>query len=266
MSKFRFLLLSLFISLIFIEPLAFSGVTEPAKKVLKVGTTPDYPPLIFKKDGVYSGIEAELAAMLSRELGLEIVFIDMPMSEIFSSLESGKVDMIMSGISVTRERKKQVRFLFPFMTINQMAVVRKEMENGFASAESIYDTSLKVGYGKGTTGELLVKENMKKAKGIAFNSPNSGLEALEKKEIDLFIYDSPYIWNLFNEKKEKELSGLFWPLTEEDIAWAVSLKNEKLAETINDLVIKWKRNGTTTKIMNKWIRIKRTFVAYGEVS
>ncbi|MBN2144595.1 MAG: amino acid ABC transporter substrate-binding protein [Candidatus Aureabacteria bacterium] len=237
-----------------------------AEPALRVGTTPDYPPLIFKKDGKYEGIEAELAALLSKELGRKIVFVDLPMDSIFSVLQDGKVDIIMSGISVTWERQKLARFLFPFMTINQMAVVRKDMESHFESPESIYNTNRKVGFGKGTTGELLVRENMKNAQGIAFSSPDEALSALNKKEIDLFIYDSPYIWNFFNEKKDSELTGLFWPLTEEDLAWAVRQSDTELADRVNNIVVKWKRNGTTAKIIHKWIRVKRTIVASGDVT
>jgi ABC-type amino acid transport substrate-binding protein len=260
------LFLVFFISLISLTSFcAYSAEKPAAKKPLRVGTTPDYPPLIFKKDGKYAGIEAELAVLLSKELGREIEFVDLPMEAIFSALQEGKVDMIMSGISVTWERQKLARFLFPFMTINQMAVVRTEMENNFESPDSIYNTKLKVGYGKGTTGELLVLENIRNAQMKAFSFPKEALDALKKKEIDLFIYDSPYIWNLVSENRGKDLTGLFWPLTEEDLAWAVSLNDSELADTINDIVVKWKRNGTTTKIVNRWIRVKRTLVAYGDV-
>lgn len=260
-------------AIIFASLFPFSACGEPAakpseskEKILRIATTPDYPPLIFKKNDLYCGIEAEMAELLAKELQCRIIYVDIPMDFIFSSIRRGKADMIMLGTSVTPERQKQVRFLLPFMTISQMAIVRTEMESKFDSAESIYNTDLRVGFIKGTTGELLVLENLKKASPHTFSTPAKTLVALKNGGIDLLIYDSPYIWNLFNEKKGENLSGLFWPLTDEDLAWAVGLDNSELADRINAIILKWKRNGTITKIINKWIKLKRIFVAAVELA
>lgn len=264
MSKFKRCNTGL-VLLIFTILFSFSCSSEEAQKIIRVGTTPNYPPLIFKTKNKYLGIEAELATLLSKELRCEIKYIEIPMNSIFSALEEGKVDMIMSGISVTYERQSQVQFLFPFMTISQMAIVRTENEPDYESVDDIYNSKAKFGFEQGTTGELFVKENIPLSEKFPFPSPDKGLLALKEKKIDIFIYDSPLIWKITNENQDQDFAGLFWPLTEEDVAWAVNKNNAELNHLINMAILKWKKNGTLNRVINRWIKVKRTFVAWAEM-
>ena len=66
---------------------------------LLVGVCPNYPPIIFSKDGKITGLEGDMALALGRELHKSVEFIAMDWEELIPALISGRVDVIMSGAS-----------------------------------------------------------------------------------------------------------------------------------------------------------------------
>ena len=93
---------------------------------LRVAISPDYEPLAFKKDGEIAGIEVDNAQAVANVLGRRLKLIEMPFDEFIPSLDIGKVDVVMSGYSVTAERAEKVDYTRPFMEVGQMVIVRTD--------------------------------------------------------------------------------------------------------------------------------------------
>jgi len=89
-----------------------SAVSNP---VLRVGLTANFPPLIDKVDGKLEGIEIDLAREVGKDLGKRMVFVEMPWVELIAALKAGEIDVIMSGMSITAERKKEISFTEPYL-------------------------------------------------------------------------------------------------------------------------------------------------------
>jgi hypothetical protein len=60
-----------------------------------------------------------------------------------------------------------------------------------------------------------------KAKLMPQPTVEDGVAALRHGVIDSFIHDAPTVWRIGGNPAEKELIGLYWPLSEESLAWAV---------------------------------------------
>ena len=237
-----------------------SGCASPDKnkktgQLLRIGVCPNYPPVIYKKDGKISGIEADLAQYISDELSSPIEFVEIPFAELIPSVEKGKVDIIMSGLSLTETRQKKVRFVEPYFNIGQMALIKKSEAKRFSSFKGIYETEEKVGCQKGTTAEIFIKENMPKAKLETFENPVKAIKALKAGSLDIYIGDAPYVLNTLNDNKN--LEALNWLLTTESLAWAMP-KNEGynyIYDKLNNIVLHAKQNGTMRKILNNYFEI-----------
>ncbi len=93
-------------------------------ETLRIGTSGSYPPLSFKQDGRLTGMEVALAEAVSAQLNVKTRFIEVPLDELIPALNSGKIDVIMSGLSVTEERSRKVLFTDPYMEIGQMGIIR----------------------------------------------------------------------------------------------------------------------------------------------
>jgi len=90
------------------------------KKELVVGISGNQPPFsATSREGELIGLDAELAELIADAMGVKIKFEVMPFSELLSSLETGKVEMVLSGMTITPERNKSCfrRPLFSFRKV-----------------------------------------------------------------------------------------------------------------------------------------------------
>ena len=110
-------------------------------KKLVVAVSPDYPPFEFKtlvdgKDQVV-GSDIKLAQAIANELGVKLEVTTMSFDNVLSSLQSGKADLAISGISVTDERKKTFDFSDPYYETQNAIIVRKDQESTYSSLDAL---------------------------------------------------------------------------------------------------------------------------------
>jgi len=101
-----------------------TGVSEPSAPVperilrrgeLVVDTSGEQPPLTAKtKEGKIIGLDADLATYMANAMGVKPKFEVMPFSELLPALEAGKLDMILSGMTMTPQRNLKVAFVGPY--------------------------------------------------------------------------------------------------------------------------------------------------------
>ena len=146
-----------FVSLVFIFTVSIVLGNFAYSETLRVGVATSYPPVVFKDNGKITGIEADLAKKVSDISGMTIKFIEIPWDELEQALNQGEIDVVMSGVSVTEERKKRVDFTRPYMTIGQMVLIKADNLMSLASKMSMYSAGKRFGVEKNTTGEQFVK-------------------------------------------------------------------------------------------------------------
>ena len=225
---------------------------------LKVGMSPDYPPLAFKKDGELKGIEVDFAVAAGKEMGREAVFMEMPFDQLIPSLNAGTIDVIMTGMSITRKREGEVRFLPPYTVVGQMAIIRKDRISQLGHPAVLKRQGIRIGCVMNTTGEFYVKNNLPAATRVPLVSVNQGFQALRSYAIDVFIHDAPTAWRIAEDPSLEDLFSLYHPLTEEYLAWAVSKTDSYTYNELNKILSTWKENGYLDTVLTKWIPVKIT--------
>lgn len=224
--------------------------------VLRVGVSPDYPPVVFERDGEIVGIEADFARLVGNALDRPIVFERFAFPQLLDVLEAGRVDIVMSGVSITPERARRVLFTQPYMQAGQLLLIRAADVARFGRAEGIRHGGARIGYERGTTGERFVAEELDRSRSFAFDSVQEGLRSLRAGRIDYFIHDAPTVWRIAGDPKHRDLMGLYQPLTRESLAWAVQLENEPLKRQLDDLVLQWRREGLIDRVLDRWIPVR----------
>jgi ABC-type amino acid transport substrate-binding protein len=232
----------------------FSAITALADG-LRVGVSPDYPPLAYKQEGRIVGIEADNARAVGEIIGQKMTLVEMPFEKLLPSLQSGEVDVIMSGFSVTPERSEQVMFSDAYMRMGQMAIMHKDKVGQFAQPWSIYREGVRVGVEAGTTGDAFAQKELKDAEIKYFADAAAAFNGLRESEIDLYIHDAPTSWQLATSTENSDLISLYSPLTDEMLAWAVRKDDVGLAGELNSALAKMKANGTLRYILNRWIPV-----------
>jgi len=227
-----------------------------AAGALRVGLSPDYPPLAYKQDGRVVGIEADNARAVGEILARPITLVELPFEQLIPALTAGRIDVIMSGLSVTADRSKQVTFTDAYMRVGQMAILHKDKVARFAQPWSIYREGVRVGVERGTTGDAFAQRELKDAKITYYENSDAAFAGLRRDEIDLYVHDAPTSWQLAQSMENDDLISLYAPLTEEMLAWAVRPEDAALAAELNQALALMKSNGTLQYILNRWIPVK----------
>ena len=252
MKPYRFIGL-LFLSLLF--SCASSKLTEPA---IRVGISPDYEPVIYKKAGRATGLEAAFAEQLGKELNREIQFVEMPFTSLIPALQGRRIDIIMSGMSITEERKQKVKFTQPYMSISQMLLIRREEMSRFQKPGNNRYINSKIIFGaeRGTTGHQLAIKHLPKNRIVPFSNFAQGLAQLKTGKIDCYIADAPLIWNYADGKKDPELTGVYWDFSKEQLAWAINRTNFALYRQVSSIIQRWHMQGTASNIISRWVPMR----------
>ena len=210
----------MFFLLVLMCPFA-NAADNPVPSPLRIGTTATYAPLTFKTDGIFQGVEADMAKAIGEILQVETRVVEMPVEALIPALNNNKIDVIMSGMSVTDERSKRVLFTDSYMKIGQMALIRSADLVQWSQPRAVFARGARVGVKTGTTGEAFARTELPEAVVTSFTSIDEGTDALAGNKIDIYIHDAPTIWRLSaNTATQKAgLMGLYRPLTEEYLAF-----------------------------------------------
>ncbi len=227
------------------------------KPQFRIGISPDYLPVAYKDPtfGVV-GVEVDFAKQVGKELGKEIVFVETPFPELIQALVEERIDIIMSGMSITTERQQIVSFTDSYATVGQMVLVRAKDRSEFPDVQSFSQRTSKIGFVQATTGEMAAKAFFPHATLMPQPTIEDGIAALRKGEIEVFIHDAPTVWRIAGNPNEKELAGLYWPLTKEPLAWAVRKDDEPLRFALNRELEQWRANGSLKQILSRWVSLR----------
>jgi ABC-type amino acid transport substrate-binding protein len=236
------------------RPVAAEGPS--AKSVappLRVGVTANYPPMIFKLKGKITGLEADFAFLLGKALNREVLLVDLAWGDQINALMEGQVDIIMSAMTITEARKVRVDFSDPYLRSGLVAMMRTGDAGRYNSRKKVLESIATVGVVKGTTGEVFVRNRFLSATTVVpVEDSGKAPDLLNNRRIDLFVYDAPAIMWLVSEN-EATLRGLWEPLNEEYLGWAVSRENQTLLSQVNAALAVWKKDGTAKAVISRWL-------------
>ncbi len=130
------------------ETASFTTVTEGE---LHMATNASFPPYeMVADDGSFEGIDVEIATAIAEKLGLTLVVDDMDFGSVITSVQTGKSDIAMAGLTVNEERKENVDFTDSYATGVQVIIVPEDSD-----IQSVDDLEGKmIGCQESTTGYI----------------------------------------------------------------------------------------------------------------
>lgn len=227
--------------------LVLSSLSFSDKK-LYVGTNAEFMPYEYLENGKMVGFDIDLMEAIGKELGYEIVWSNMGFDGLLPALQMKKIDAVIAGMSQTPERQKAVTFSMPYMLVSSdehfvivnenSPLVKKEELKG-----------KKVGVQIGTIQEEFAKELG--ATPQLYNSWTGALMDLQNNKIDAVI-----IADVTGEEYLKSMSGLkkvdVVIDTQPGASIALRKGETKLAEQINQAILKLDNDGTYFQILQKY--------------
>lgn len=170
------------------EKVAQNSVLTKIKnsKKLVVGTSADYPPLEFTSSDngktKYVGVDIELARDIAKDLGAKLVIKNMSFDSLLVALETGKVDMVISAMTPTKERQKSVAFSkIYYRPSGEYFLINKKDKNKYRTIADFAGQT--VGAQTGSIQYNLVESQMKKSKVKGLGKINNLVLALQSGKV-----------------------------------------------------------------------------------
>ena len=223
-------------------------VTTVEPGVLTMGTNATFPPYEYKDGDAVVCIDPDIAQALADKLGLKLEVVDMEFDSLIASVQSGKVDIVLAGMTVNEERKKNVDFTDPYANGVQVIIVADGSD--IATFDDL--AGKLIGVQQGTTGHVYCSDDWGEGNVVAFQSGAAAVQALQQGKVDCVVIDQEPA-KAFVEANDG-LKILDTQYANEDYAAAVSKKNPELTEALNKALQELKDDGTVQEILDKYIK------------
>lgn len=214
---------------------------------LVMATNAEFPPYEYREGDQIVGIDADIAAAIAQELGMELVIEDMQFDSIIAAVQSGKADIGVAGMTVTEDRLVTVNFSTPYTQAAQVIIVKTDSE--ITTPDALAGKT--IGVQLGTTGDIYA-EDIEDATIDRYNKGFEAVQALTQGKVDAVIIDREPA-NVFVEQNEG-LKVVDEEFTVEDYAICIAKDNTELLEKIDTALETLKESGKLDEIKAKYIK------------
>lgn len=223
---------------------------------LKIGMELTYPPFeTVSEDGKPSGLSVDLAEALGKYLGKPIKILNIAFVGLIPSLNSGKIDLIISSFTVTEKRKMAVDFSHPYAKNGLCLLINAQ--SPIQGIQNVNKEGVTVAVKLGTSGEAYAKNKLPKAKVRVFSQ--EGLCVLEviQGKADVFIYDQLSVFRIW-QKNPQTTRALLKPFEEQ--LWAIAIRkgNTKLLTQVNAFLTRFRLEGGFAKLADKYLPAEKS--------
>ena len=223
-------------------------VTTVEPGVLTMGTNATFPPYEYKDGDAVVGIDPDIAQALADKLGLKLEVVDMEFDSLIASVQSGKVDIVLAGMTVNEERKKNVDFTDSYANGVQVIIVAEDSD--ISTSDDL--AGKLIGVQQGTTGHVYCSGDWGEENVVAFQSGAAAVQALQQGKVDCVVIDQEPAKAFVAENPGLKI--LDTEYVTEDYAIAVKKGNTELLDQINETLAKLKADGTLQSIIDKYIK------------
>ena len=224
------------------------------KGELIVGITGTQPPLnATSKDGKIIGFDADIAASIALNMGVRLKFSKMPFAELLPALEAGKVDMILSSMTMTLPRNLKVAFVGPYYISGKGILTKADKISALQKADGLNNAEFKVAALKGSTSQKFAEKTAPKAALIATSTYDEAVEMLFQNKVDALIADYPYCAFTAFRYEDKGLIAGQSKLTFEPLGIAVS-EDTLLINWLQNFMLALEGSGQLKALIQRWFK------------
>ncbi|HSQ93751.1 MAG TPA: ABC transporter substrate-binding protein [Methanoregula sp.] len=176
-------------------PVPAAGTPQDMRPHVSIGVDADFLPFTARDNGGnFSGFDIDAARWVAEREGFDVEFVAVPWDTAVSALDSGSIDLIWSGMTITEERRARVNFSVPYYTVNKSVAARA---GSGVTMQDFYDGRLRVGVQAGASEadwvlKNLVQNGRMPASNLSRYPDITALtDGLENGTIDVSIIQSP---------------------------------------------------------------------------
>jgi len=242
--------------MVYINPTAHAEQDQTWEKIkergeLRVGLSADYAPMEFEHTvngkTEYAGVDIDLAKKIAKDNNLKLKIVNMSFDSLLGALKTGKIDIIISGMTSTPERKKQVDFSDSYMMTKNIMLVKKDKVNEYKDIKDF--NNKKVGAQKGTEQEKIAQTEIENASITSLSRLPDVILALKSGKVEGAVVEKPVAEAYLKQNPKLGISNVKFNEEEKDTVIAVPKDSPKLLSQINKTIKEVKDKGLIDKYM-----------------
>ncbi|KAB2644439.1 MAG: transporter substrate-binding domain-containing protein [Verrucomicrobia bacterium] len=253
MNKYLFVLIALFFSSL------LACQKKSSSQPLRVGMDLSFPPFeMIDAQGNPDGISVQLSQALGDDLHRKVEIENIPFVGLIPSLQTKKIDLIISSMTDTPERRQSIAFSDPYLTLS--IGILTHQQSPIHRSSDLNHPGIKIAVRQGTIGEQWAEKNLTQATVIMFDQEATAvLEVLENR-VDGFIYDVVSIWKFYKAHPDQTVA-LLNPLEVSSSAIGVRLEDQELLQKVNHFLKTFREQQGFEKLGNQYLREQKEYFA-----
>jgi len=221
---------------------------------LRVGMSAGQPPFnVTNREGKIIGMDVDLAGLLAAALDVDLKIVDMPFNQLLPALESGDVDLVISGMTATLQRNMRAAFVGPYHITGKSILARSETIAALGTQELNRD-DLRIAALKGSTSEDFVRGVAPTATLVATETYDDAIDLLLSNKVEMFVADASIIMLSMLRWPDAGLTAASKPLTIEPIGIAVPANDPLMLNLIENYVNALQASGALEQLHKKWFQ------------
>jgi polar amino acid transport system substrate-binding protein len=225
MRLFPFRLLHLLLGAIFLFTFARGAWADDSGTPLVIGMELNYPPFeMTDPEGNPAGVGVDLAKALCAFVHRPLSIQNMPFEGLIPALKTGRIDLIISSMTATDERRQTIDFSDPYLSTGLSILVKKG--SPIQSIADVDKPGVTVTVKTGTTAANYTRDHFKNATVLTFQQDSACALEVAQGKADAFLYDQMSIYQ-FAKKFPDTTRGLLAPFQKE--SWAIGIRKGNVA-------------------------------------
>jgi ABC-type amino acid transport substrate-binding protein len=223
-----------------------------ARKTLRVGWARDLLPFVFRNErSELVGFDVEMAHALARDLGVELELVEIGAQSPEASLESGQVDVLMTGVVITPERLRRMRFSDPYLEMTLCLIVPDHRRDEFNSRKALLrHASLRLGVTPNGYYADKIRRYLPQAELVQLESPRHERHA----DLDgmVFAAESGSAWTLIYPRFSVAIPHP--DLLKVPLGYAVASDDAGMAEFLSQWILLKRHDLTLSRLFEYWFQ------------
>jgi len=224
-----------------------------ARGELILGTAGSMPPLnMTTRDGEVIGLDIDLARIIAAAMETKLRVETMPFAELLPALESGKVDLVISGMTMTPSRNRRFAFVGPYLVSGKSIVAKLATAESIKKSSDLNVPEMTLVALEGSTSAAFIENLLPKATLVTVEDYDKGVKLVLEDQASALLADQPICQISAYRYQDRGLVALKDTLNYEPLGVALPPNDPLLVNWVENLISGLEASGDLAKFRERW--------------
>jgi len=206
------------------------------------------------KDGQVVGMEIDLARFIANSLEVKLTLKAMPFNELLPALEAGRVDMVISAMTITAARNAKVAFAGPYFASGKSLLLKRQNAESMNVGAKIDDPGKILVALKGSTSQLFAEKVFPKAKLMLADDYDQAVALVRENKAHALVADQPICQVSVFRYPDADLAALKNTLSYEPFGIAIPANDFLFLNLLQNFITGLENSGEMRNLIDRWFK------------